>query len=137
MGSKIPYLWELSGLLNSGKRVEGGTGVRVNEGARESSFYPFPNLTIPLLFNFPHEHQLSRKALDDLFCILRFTYKWQLTEKEETEEGVKGPRGVHCLNPDVVPPSGEHFFIRMRAYLLLLEVVEDSVPSIKGTEKDT
>ena len=47
---KIPYLWELCSLLQRGRRMEGGPDVRVNERARDSPFYPFPNLTILLLF---------------------------------------------------------------------------------------
>ena len=132
-GNALPFLWELTDAVARGRRMEGGDDVRVNAKARGSIFYPFPSLTVLLLFVFTHTHRMSRQALDDLFFILRYSCTYDVEEPESESEGDDSSTCREFrFDPVDVPDSGEHFLSRTRRFLPLLDVFEDTVPSTEG-----
>ena len=134
-GNTPPFLWEVTDAVARGRRVEGGDDVRVNEKAQGSNFYPFPSLTVLLLFVFTHTHRMSRQVIDDLFFILRYSCTCELDGSGSGSESGDDNNST-CrefrFDPADVPQSGEHFLSRTRRFLPLLDVFEDTVPSTGG-----
>jgi len=132
-GNAPPFLWELADVVARGRRVEGGDNVRVNTKARGSNFYPFPSMTVLLLFVFTHTHRMSRQAIDDLFFILRYSYTCDVDDSgSESGSDERSTCREFRFDPADVPESGEHFLSRTRRFLPLLDVFEDTVPSTEG-----
>ena len=130
---EIPHVRDLMDQVPRGKRLEGGPSVRVNERARRSPFYPFPNITVLLLFLFAHTHKLSRQAVDDLFFILRFTITHESEDAAGSKHSGDNSRKVDGFEREDVPKSGEHFLRDTRKFLPLLDLFQDEVPSTAGS----